>query len=90
MFFIVNPRDCKFPVVSIRFAFALIAPELIVPLVIFPQLRVLLLVWIVVQTNAPIFEIDATSTLDVFFIVNPRDWRLPVKVYIFPLLVYIL
>ena len=40
MFLIDIPRDCNEPVVCIKFAFASIAPELIVPLVILPQLRV--------------------------------------------------
>ncbi len=40
MFLIDIPRDFNEPVVCIKFAFASIAPELIVPLVILPQLRV--------------------------------------------------
>ena len=41
VFFIVSPRLCIDPVVSIKLELAFIAPELIVPLVIFPQLSVL-------------------------------------------------
>jgi hypothetical protein len=43
-----------------------------------PDVNVLLFVIIVVQDNAPILEIVATSKLDTFFTVSPLDCNEPV------------
>ena len=40
VFFIINPLDCKFPVVSIKLALAFIAPELILPVVNNPDIDI--------------------------------------------------
>ena len=74
----VSNLDLTSPVVSIKFALAFMAPELILALVILPQLTGLPLFCIVVQNNPPPAVIVATSTLSEFLIINPLDCKFPV------------